>query len=263
MTDAERAAGVVAASAGTHAQAVAWAARKLGTTATLFMPKEAPLAKIAAVREYGGEVRLADGLLEDAFVAAHAAADETGGTFVHAFDDPAVIAGQGTIALELLRQVPKIRTVIVPIGGGGLIAGTAAGVRQLRPQARIYGVEPTESNAMRLALDAGAPVPLIPRSVADGLNAPFGGVLTTAMVRALVEDVVLVDDAVILSGLRFALERTKQVLEPAGAAGLAALLTGRIPVRAGETVCVVFSGGNVDMTRLGELLATAVPLRVA
>src|SRR3954469_14971179 len=121
LSDDERSAGVLAASAGNHAQAVAWAARKLGTHATLFMPREAPLAKIAAVREYGGDVRLVDGMLEDAFVAARAEAEQSGGTFVHAFDDPLVIAGQGTAGLELLRQVPEISMVVVPIGGGGLI----------------------------------------------------------------------------------------------------------------------------------------------
>src|SRR4051812_32651974 len=125
LSDAERAAGVLAASAGNHAQAVAWAARRFGIKATLFMPAEAPLAKVAAVREYGGEVRLVDGMLEEAFAEARLEAAETGATFVHAFDDPDVIAGQGTIGLELLRQVPDIAEVVVPIGGGGLIAGAA------------------------------------------------------------------------------------------------------------------------------------------
>src|SRR6476661_8241292 len=133
MTDAERSAGVLAASAGNHAQAVAWAARKLETRATLFMPAEAPLAKIAAVREYGGDVRLVDGLLEEAFIAARAEAEQTDGTFVHAFDDPLVIAGQGTVGLELMRQVPRIGMVVVPIGGGGLIAGIATALRAQNP----------------------------------------------------------------------------------------------------------------------------------
>src|SRR4051794_30582839 len=141
LTDAERDAGVLAASAGNHAQAVAWAARRFGIRATLFMPVEAPLAKIAAVREYGGEVRLVEGMLDEAFVAARAHADETGGTFVHAFDDPAVIAGQGTAGLELPRQVPNIAMVVVPIGGGGLIAGVATALRAENPNVRVVGVQ--------------------------------------------------------------------------------------------------------------------------
>src|SRR3954469_23313669 len=141
MTTAERDAGVLAASAGNHAQAVAWAARKLDTKATLFMPAEAPLAKVAAVREYGGEVRLVDGMLEDAFTAAHAAAAETGGTFVHAFDDPVVIAGQGTVGLELLRQVPNVAMVVVPIGGGGLVSGKAPAMPPAKPDLRVVGVQ--------------------------------------------------------------------------------------------------------------------------
>src|SRR4051794_12832076 len=141
LTEDERRAGVLAASAGNHAQAVAWAARKLGTKATLFMPAEAPLAKIAAVHEYGGTVELVDGMLEEAFVAAKAAAAESGGTFVHAFDDEAVVAGQGTVALELLEEVPDIATVIVPIGGGGLISGIALALRAANPGVRIVGVQ--------------------------------------------------------------------------------------------------------------------------
>jgi threonine dehydratase len=263
LSEEDRRRGIITFSAGNAAQAYAFAGAAAGVPVTVVMPAAANRTKVAATLGYGAEVILEGTNFAETFAAMERIRDERGLTLCHPFDDVDVIAGHASVGLEIAEDLPDVDVVVVPIGGGGLIAGTAAGVRQLRPQARIYGVEPTESNAMRLALDAGAPVPLIPRSVADGLNAPFGGVLTTAMVRALVEDVVLVDDAVILSGLRFALERTKQVLEPAGAAGLAALLTGRIPVRAGETVCVVFSGGNVDMTRLGELLATAVPLEVA
>src|SRR3954470_17506022 len=141
MTEAEHAAGVVAASAGNHAQAVAWAARKLGTMATLFMPVEAPLAKIAAVREYGGTVELVDGMLEEAFVAARAAAERSGATFVHAYDDLDVIAGQGTVGLELLRQVPAISMAVVPVGGGGLISGIALALRAQNPDVHIVGVQ--------------------------------------------------------------------------------------------------------------------------
>src|SRR5436309_9863562 len=141
LSDEERAAGVLAASAGNHAQAVAWSARKLGTTATLFMPTEAPLAKIAAVREYGGAVELVEGSFDDAGAAARAAADADGRVLVHAFDDPLVVAGQGTVGLELLRQVPELRMVVVPVGGGGLVAGIAIAVRAALPAVRVVGVQ--------------------------------------------------------------------------------------------------------------------------
>jgi threonine dehydratase len=249
MTDAERAAGVVAASAGNHAQAVAWAARKLGTTATLFMPKEAPLAKIAAVREYGGEVRLVEGLLEDAFVAAHAAADETGGTFVHAFDDPAVIAGQGTVALELLRQVPKIRTVIVPIGGGGLIAGIGTALRAAEPGVRIVGVQ-----SETVAPYAGISQSDTPSTICDGIAVKHPGQITKPLVEALVDDVVTVSDDETAQAMVFLLERSKQVVEGAGAVGVAALMQGRVKPAADGATVIVLSGGNVDATLLVEAI---------
>ena len=185
---------------------------------------------------------------------------EEGLVFCHPFDDPDVIAGHGTAGLELVEDVPEVDVVVVGIGGGGLISGIAAAVKGLRPSARVYGVEPTGSDAISQGLAAGEPVPITPVSVADGLNAPFAGVLPLAMIGALVEDVVLIDDGMILGGLRFALERMKQVLEPAGAAALAATLAGRIPIRAGETVAVVLSGGNIQVDRLGELIARADPL---
>jgi threonine dehydratase len=148
---------------------------------------------------------------------------------------------------------------VVGVGGGGLISGTAAALKERRPSVRVYGVEPVGSEAVSQALAAGAVVPISPVSVADGLGAPYAGEWTLAMVRRYVDDIVLVDDATILAGLRFAVERMKQVLEPAGAAALAAVLAGRVPVRDGERVCVVASGGNVEVGRLGELLAAARP----
>src|SRR5215208_5460463 len=178
MSDQERDAGVLAASAGNHAQAVAWAARKLGSAATLFMPAEAPLAKIAAVREYGGEVRLVDGMLEEAFVAARAEANEHGGTFVHAFDDPLVIAGQGTVGLELLRQVPNIAMVVVPIGGGGLIAGVATALRAENPGVRVVGVQ-----SEAVAPYAGITASETRSTICDGIAVKKPGKITRPMVE--------------------------------------------------------------------------------
>jgi threonine dehydratase len=267
LTGAEREAGVVAASAGNHAQAVAWAARKLGTKATLFMPAEAPLAKIAAVREYGGEVRLVDGLLDEAFQAAR---DEAGDrVFVHAFDDPLVIAGQGTAGLELVRQVPDIGVVVIPVGGGGLVSGVALAVRKAHPGARIVGVQ-----SEAVAPYAGRPPAGVPSTICDGIAVKRPGDLTAPLVAQLVDEVVTVSDDETAQAMVMLLERSKQVVEGAGAVGVAALMQGRVgPAPQGATVALL-SGGNVDAgllveaIRLGEtaagrrmVLATKIPDR--
>ena len=168
-----------------------------------------------------------------------------------------VIAGNGSVGAEVLEDLPDVDVVVVGVGGGGLISGVAAAIREARPSVRVYGVEPETSDAVSQAMAAGHVVTIQPRSVADGLGAPFAGVWTLAMIQRYLEDVVLIDDATILAGLRFAVERLKQVVEPAGAAALAAVLAGRIPIRDGERVAVVLSGGNVAVERLGELLAAA------
>jgi len=183
--------------------------------------------------------------------------DAEGLTFVHPFDDPAVITGNGTTGLELVEDVPDVDVVVVGVGGGGLISGVAAAVKGRRPGARVVGVEPEASNAVSLALEHDEIVTIQPRSVADGLGAPFAGAWTLAMVRRYVDSIVVLDDPTILAGLRFALERLKQVLEPAGAAALAAVLSGRVPLQDGERVAVVLSGGNVEVGRIGELIAGA------
>jgi threonine dehydratase len=269
LTDAEREAGVLAASAGNHAQAVAWAARKFGINATLFMPAEAPLAKIAAVREYGGEVRLVDGILEHAFEAARALAAETGGTFVHAYDDAFVIAGQGTIGLELLRQVPHISMVVVPIGGGGLISGVATALRAANPGVRVVGVQ-----SEAVAPYAGIEPAVTPSTICDGIAVKHPGEITRPMVEQLVDDIVTVSDDETAQAMVHLVERSKQVVEGAGAVGVAAVMQGRVkPAEEGATV-IVLSGGNVDATllveaiRLGEtaagrrmILATKIPDR--
>ncbi len=260
LTAAERELGVITISAGNHAQAVAWAAARAGVPAIVVMPAGAVRSKVAACRGYGAQVVLHGAHVGETFARMEALRDQRGLTVVHPFDDPDVIAGQGTVGLELLGELPEVDVVVVPIGGGGLIGGIAAAIREQRPSVRVYGVEPEGSNALSLALEANRVVPIQPSSVADGLGAPFASALTLAMARRYVDDIVLLDDATILMGVRFAVERLKQVLEPAGAAALAALLAGRVPLRPGDRVCAVLSGGNVEVDRLGELLAAAAPI---
>jgi len=180
--------------------------------------------------------------------------------FAHPFDDPDVIAGHGSIGLEILDDLPDVDVVVVGIGGGGLISGIAAALKETRPAVRVFGVEPEGSNAVSLGLAQGAPVRINPVSVADGLGAPFAGEWTLAMARRYLDGIVLLDDPHILGGMRFAAERMKQLLEPAGAAALAAVLYGAIPIRDGDRVCVVASGGNVEISRLGTLIEQAAPL---
>jgi threonine dehydratase len=263
LTDEERRAGIVTFSAGNAAQGYAYAGAALGVSVTVVMPQHAVPSKVAACLGYGARVVLEGDLMGDVVATAERVRTDEGLTFCHPFDDAAVIAGHGSVGLELLDDEPDVDVVVVGVGGGGLISGVAAVVKERRPSARVYGVEPNTSDAMTRALEAGEPVTVKPTSVADGLNAPYAGKVSLAMVQRYVDEVVLIDDATILAGLRFGLERLKQSLEPAGAAALAALLTGQIPVRAGERVCVVLSGGNVDTTRLGEFLALAAPIDAA
>jgi threonine dehydratase len=260
LSAAEHAAGVIAISAGNHAAAVAVAAGLLGVHAVVVMPETAVRSKVDACRGYGAEVILEGQDTAEAWAAMERIRDERGLTFIHPFDHPDTITGQGTIGLEIVADLPEVDVVVAGVGGGGMACGVAAAVKGLRPGARVYGVEPRTSNALTLGMAAGTPVPIRPVSVADGLNAPFASDATIRLGRRLLDDVVLLDDAEILAGLRFAAERMKQVLEPAGAAALAAVLHGRVPLRDGEQVCVVLSGGNVDVTRFGELVTAAGPL---
>jgi len=260
LTEGEHAAGIVTFSAGNAAQAFAWAAGEAGVNAVVVMPAGAVRSKVDAALGYGAEVVLHGADAGEAFAEMERLREARGLVFCHPFDDPAVIAGHGSVGLEILEDLPEVDVVVVPVGGGGLISGIATAIKERRPSARVYGVEPEGSNALSLGLAAGEPVRISPRSVADGLNAPFAGAWTIAIGRRYVDDIVLLDDPTILAGLRFGLERLKQVLEPAGAAALAAVLFGRVPIRAGERVVVVLTGGNVEMTRLGELIAGAAPL---
>jgi threonine dehydratase len=256
----ERGAGIITLSAGNAGQAYAWAARQAGIHATVVMPAAAVRSKVDACLGYGAEVVLHGDNVGEAWERVQELVRERGLVYCHPFDDPDVIAGNGSVGLEILEDLPAVDVVVVGVGGGGLISGVAAALKESRPSVRVYGVEPEQSNAMSLALAARAIVPIVPSSVADGLGAPFAGEWTLHMVRRYVDGMILLDDPTILGGVRFAAERMKQVLEPAGAAALAAVLFGRIDISSGERVCVVASGGNVEISRLGELLAAAAPL---
>ena len=260
LDPAQRARGAITISAGNAGQAYAWAGREAGVPMTVVMAVGANPTKVAACRGYGAEVVLEGEHVGAAFRALERIRDERGLTFVHPFEDAPVIAGHGSVGLEILEDLPEVDVVVVGVGGGGLISGTAAALKERRPSVRVYGVEPVGAAAMSLAFEAGTPVTIQPRTVADGLAAPFAGVLTLALCRRYLDGLVLLDDATILGGVGFALERMKQVLEPAGAAALAAVLFGRIPIADGELVAVVGSGGNIDVARIDELLAGAAPL---
>jgi threonine dehydratase len=245
--------GVVTISAGNHAQALAWAAATAGVPCTVVMPEDASRSKAAASRAYGAEVVL-HGTVFEAFQRSLDLAEEEGLTFVHPFDDPEIVAGQGTAGLEIVEDVPDVEAVVVPVGGGGLVSGVAAAVKALRPEARIFGVEPQGADAMSRSLEAGEAVRLDEvATVADGLTAPMAGALTFEHVRELVDDVVRIGDDEIVRATGLILSRSKLLAEPAGAAGVAALLAGKVPLEGGPVVAVL-SGGNVDMDVLGRLL---------
>jgi threonine dehydratase len=250
LTPEERARGVIGISAGNHAQALAWGASEEGLDALLVMWEGASEAKIAATRGYGASVDLEASGPADAFARLDTLLHETGRTLVHPFDDPLTIAGQGTVGLEILEDVPDVETIVVPIGGGGLISGIAAAAAG---RARVVGVEPELSTAMHSAVAVGEPVDVTPTSIADGLNAPYAGRNTLAIVRDYVEEIVLVSEEEIRRGFRFLYERAKLACEPAGAASVAAVLAGK--VTEGRTVCVV-SGGNVAPATAAGILAS-------
>src|SRR3954468_331540 len=257
LPDEAKARGVITLSAGNAGQAYAWAGWTAGVAVTVTMPTAAVRSKVDACLGYGARVVLHGDHVGETLAELERISEAEGLTFVHPFDDPAVIAGNGSIGLELLEDLPDVDVVVVGVGGGGLISGVAGAVKERRPTVRVVGVEPERSNALTLALERGEIVRIRPDSVADGLGAPFAGEWTVAMARRYVDEIVLLDDPTILAGMRFAVERLKQVLEPAGAAALAATLAGRVPIREGQRVAVVLSGGKVEVTRLGELLAAA------
>ncbi|OPZ67057.1 MAG: L-threonine dehydratase catabolic TdcB [Firmicutes bacterium ADurb.Bin467] len=253
LTEDERRAGVVASSAGNHAQGVALAAKMFGVKATIVMPEGASLAKIAATRELGAEVILDGASFDDAFQRALKVREETGATLVHAFQDPLVVAGQGTVGLEILEDLKDVDSVIVPIGGGGLIGGIALAIKELRPQARVIGVEAEAADAMVQSLKKGGPVMIESAStIADGIAIKYPGELTYGLCRQYVDEVVTVDEDEIAGAVLVLLERCKVVAEGAGAASVAALLSGKGGAH-GKVACVV-SGGNIDVTTLQRII---------
>ncbi len=253
LSDEERAVGVVAASAGNHAQGVALAADLLGTTATVFMPEAAPLPKVAATKAYGAQVRLSGVSVDEALVAAREFAARTGAVLIHPFDHADVIAGQGTIGLEVLEQCPDVRTVVVCTGGGGLLGGVAVAVKALRPDVRVVGAQAVGAAAFPGSLAAGHPVPLgVMTTMADGIAVGCPGELTFPLVRDLVDRIVTVDEDTISRALVLCLERAKLVVEPAGAAAVAAVLDD--PGAFTPPVVVVVSGGNIDPLLLGKVI---------
>ena len=249
-----KARGVVTMSAGNAAQALAFAAARLGIAATVVMPQGASRSKAAAAEGYGARVLLHGGM-HDLLPKVQELQREEGLTFVHPFDDLRLIAGHGTLGLEVLEDDPAPDLIIVPVGGGGLISGVAAAIRHSRPQTRVVGVEPEGAAAMTHSLDAGAPVRIdLAQTIADGLAAPFAGDHTLRHVQAFVDDVVLVSDEEIAAALGLILERCKLLAEPAAAASFAALLHGKVHAEPGSEVVCVLSGGNVDRSLLRDLL---------
>jgi threonine dehydratase len=245
LSEAERARGVVAASAGNHAQGVALAAGLLGARATVFMPEGAPLPKVSATKGYGATIEYAGSSVDDALVAARAFAERTGAVLIHPFDHPDVIAGQGTVGLEIIEQCPEVGTIVTAVGGGGLISGVAVAAKALRPDVKIIGVQAAGAAAYPPSLAAGAPVKLDESAtIADGIAVLRPGELTFAHVSKLVDKVVTVSDEDLSAALLMLLERHKMVVEPAGAAAVAALITGAVPIA--EPVVAILSGGNID-----------------
>jgi threonine dehydratase len=249
LSEEERSRGIVTWSAGNAAQGAAFAARDAGIPCTVFMWATANPIKVAATRGYGAEVNLEAETPAEAHERLLAFVEETGRVFVHPFDDPVLQAGHGTLGLEVVEDVPDVATIVVPIGGGGLIAGVASAV-----DCRVVGVEPEQAPSLTAALEAGEPVRIEPRTFADGLNAPFTGAGTLAVCRERVDEFVLVTEDDIAEGMRFLYTRAKLACEPAGAAAVGAILAGKVSAGDGPMVAVI-SGGNADPTVVAGILA--------
>lgn len=256
LSSEERRRGVVAFSSGNHAQAVALAARTLGVPATIVMPRDAPALKLAATRGYGAEVILYDREEESREAIAKRLVEERGALLVPPFDDDAVIAGQGTLARELLEDVPDLDVIVVPCGGAGLLSGVAVAAKGTRPAIRLYGVEPEAGDDVRQSVAKGVPVSIpVPRTIADSLQTTRPSERTLRIVEALVEEIVTVTDDEIRLAMAVAAARLKLIVEPGGAAAFAAVLAGRVKRVSGQRVGVVLSGGNVDPALFGSLVA--------
>jgi threonine dehydratase len=257
MTPEERTRGVVAFSSGNHAQAVALAARELRARATIVMPKDAPALKVAATRGYGAEVILYDRLGgESREEIARRIVDEQGATLVPPFDDDAVIAGQGTLALELLEEVPDLDVIVTPCGGGGLLSGCAVAAKGINPEIRLWGVEPETGDDVKRSLAAGHPVTIpLPATIADALQTTHPAERTLAIISALTEGILTASDLEMRRAMALLAARMKIVVEPGGSIAFAALLHGKVPETAGREVGIVLSGGNVDPDRFGALIS--------
>ena len=250
----QRAGGVVTFSAGNAAQAIAYAGSRWGVGVTVVMPEGAPKTKVAATIGYGGDVRFGADATKLTAIAKTLEAE--GRYLLHPFDDADVIAGHATLGLELLEDLPDADVVVVPVGGGGLISGVALAIKALRPATRVIGVQPEGAQAVRRALDAGHVVRLdSTKTVADGLTAPYCGDRNFEIIKRDVDEIVVIPDDAIIDGLRFLVARARIVPEPAGAAAVAALLSGAVRARPGERVIAIVSGGNVDPDRLAGFLA--------
>ncbi len=254
LSDEQRRAGVIAASAGNHAQGVAIAAAQHGIPCTIVMPENAPLAKVTATQGYGADVVLSGATYDDAYQRCLELQQELGATYVHAFDDPDVVAGQGTLGLEMLNDLPDADAIVVPIGGGGLISGIAIAARALKPDITIIGVEAAGAASLRASLDAGElqTLPAI-TTIADGIAVKRPGALTFSIIERLVDDVVLVNDEAIINAVLLLMERCKMLVEGAGAAGLAAMLSGAIQLK-GKKVLVPLTGGNIDINLVSRFI---------
>src|SRR6266496_2118881 len=246
--------GIIAASAGNHAQGVAIAAAQYNISCTIVMPETAPLAKVTATQGYGAEVVLHGFTYDDAYQYCLELQQETGATFIHAFDDPDIIAGQGTLGLEMLSDLPDADALIVPIGGGGLIAGITIAARALRPNIKIIGVQAEGASSSRASLDAGElrTLPAI-TTIADGIAVKQPGALTFPIIQHLVDDVVLVNDEAIIGAVLLLMERCKMLVEGAGVAGVAAMLSGAVKLQ-GKKVLVPLTGGNIDINLVGRFI---------
>ena len=255
LTDAQQQRGIIACSAGNHAQGVALAAQQSGLGATIFIPSVAPLSKIEATKQYGADIVLVDGVYDDAYEAALKYQEETGAVFIHPFDDVDVIAGQGTIALELLAQAPDLDAVVVPIGGGGLIAGIAFAIKRLNPQCKVYGVQAADANSMHQSRQHKKCCTLPSVSTfADGIAVKQPGDLTFALCEKYVDDIVTVTDDEIATTILTLMEQQKIVAEGAGAIAAAAVLFDKLPLE-GKKVCAIVSGGNIDVNILSRVIS--------
>ena len=255
LGEAERARGLIAASAGNHAQAVAYHAGRLGLAATIVMPETTPIMKVANTRGHGARVVLSGANYDEAYAEARRMEREEGLTFVHPFDDEAIIAGQGTLGLEVVEQVAGLDAVLVPVGGGGLISGVAVAVKALAPRVKVIGVEADAIPCMQAAVEAGELVTLDAAStLADGIAVRRAGEITFEHVQSLVDDVVTVTEEEIASAILYLLEKEKTVAEGAGAVGVAALMHHKLPGLEGKRVCSVISGGNIDVNVVARVI---------